>query len=64
MSANGFFPTVLINPFFRLKVYMNKLHAHQLSMAHQIARLSAKALKQHQAHLLCNSLSRMLGGKK
>lgn len=43
---------------------MNKLHQHQMRMAHQISRLSEKALKQHQAHLLCVSLAKMLNRGK
>lgn len=40
-----------------------QLFQHQIRMAHQIARLSSKLLKQNQARLLCNSIKTMLARK-
>jgi hypothetical protein len=39
-------------------------NAQQMAMAHQVARLHAKALKQAQAHVLCRSLVAMLKAKR
>jgi len=53
--------------FLRLKENeMNKeqLFQHQMRLAHQIKKLSAKSLKQSQAHILCKSLISMIGAKK